>query len=134
MSRVSGSAANPKRHWSFPEAWRRADGPRRDRCVDVLDVDGGVAYEAKVGFKTLSPHIRDQVDRDVALLLDPSAGVQRVEWHFYPSAVTRDVGPSSSLMDYLGGIRPGGARAPRIPFYVHMPPTPASEDSTVGGR
>lgn len=76
-------------------------GARPGHIVDVFDPEEGVAYEAKVGFKTLTPLIRDQIDADVALLEDLASGVLRVEWHFYPSAVTKDWGPSISLMDYL---------------------------------
>lgn len=109
-------------------------GARPGHIVDVFDPEEGVAYEAKVGFKTLTPLIRDQIDADVALLEDLASGVLRVEWHFYPSAVTKDWGPSISLMDYLEGLRPGGGRAPRIPFYVHLPATPESQDGAVGDQ
>lgn len=108
----------------FPDVRTPGRGPHAYRRIAVYDPVRHVAYVSKVGYTSLNVHTGRQIDMDVGLLLDPDAGVRRVEWHFYGSSVTLEIGPSSPLMDYLDGIRPDGARAPRIPFYVHMAPTP----------
>ena len=60
------------------------------------------AYEAKTGYKLLTPAIRTQVLKDAG---------RDVEWHFYPSPATGLRGPSPELAELL--------RRSGVQWFVH---------------
>lgn len=82
-----------------------ASGPRR---LDVLTPQG-LAIESKVGRVSYTSSVRQQIQRDVELMNDPTSGVRAVEWHFRTSAVTGLGGPTGPLRAALNvagiGIR-----------------------------
>ncbi|NRQ55671.1 hypothetical protein, partial [Brevibacillus sp. HD1.4A] len=67
------------------------------RYVDVLK--DGIAYESKVGYKTLTAFNKKQVLKDVELL--KKGTVDSVEWHFFKSEITGKSGASQQLLDFL---------------------------------
>lgn len=80
------------------------------RYVDQLV--NGIANEGKTGYMSLTPKIRAQVIKDVALL--KSSQVQGVIWNFYRSPKTGKIGPSGPLGDFLN--------ANGIPYIIHLSP------------
>ena len=69
------------------------------RIVDAYNVDEGIIAEAKYGYKSLTPFIQQQIDKDVYLL--ESGIVTEVQWHFYLSSQTGAGGPSAPLLEEL---------------------------------
>ena len=67
------------------------------RIVD--DVTDDIAREAKTGYQALTSDIELQIAKDTELL--QSNQVKGVEWHFYTSPVTGEVGPSGPLSTAL---------------------------------
>lgn len=72
---------------------------RGRRLIDVLV--GSRAIEVKVGRVTNSSFARSQALKDAELVADPDGRVGSAEWHFYPSAVTGQVGPTPSFRAFL---------------------------------
>jgi filamentous hemagglutinin len=66
------------------------------RRLDILTLDE-LAIESKVGRTSLTPAVRQQVQRDVEPMNDPKSGVTSVEWHFSVSPVTGLKGPTAAL-------------------------------------
>lgn len=60
------------------------------RRVGVLD--GATAIESKVGRKSLTPAVRQELARDIKMMR--SGQVDAVEWHFSPSGTTGLGGPT----------------------------------------
>lgn len=59
----------------------------------------GIANESKVGYTSLTQHVRLQVLKDVELM--QTQRIQGATWHFFPSPVTGLGGPSQPLVDLL---------------------------------
>jgi hypothetical protein len=70
------------------------------RRVDVLD--GLTAIESKVGRTSLTPAIRQELARDVKMLRSGQVGA--VEWHFSPSQITGQSGPTGPLRQKLNNF------------------------------
>ncbi len=66
---------------------------------------GGVAHESKVGYRPLDDFTRGQILSDAHLIKNNS--IKGAHWHFYPSAITGQLGPSRPVLDLLDehGIR-----------------------------
>lgn len=64
---------------------------------------GSTAMEAKTGKTYLTNFIKSQIQKDVALRTDVKSGVEQVEWHFYKSPITGEIGPSEPLRAALNG-------------------------------
>lgn len=79
------------------------------RVVDVLA--DGIAYESKVGYKTLTAEIKSQINSDAYLI--KTGAIKGAHWDFYPSAHTHHVGTSPQLLDLL--------EENGITFTIHMP-------------
>ena len=67
------------------------------RVIDQL-VDG-VANESKVGYTCLTSQVRLQIAKDIELI--NTGAIDSSVWHFYPSPITGQVGPSSPLAQAL---------------------------------
>lgn len=59
----------------------------------------GVAHESKVGYRPLDDFTRRQILSDAHLMKNNS--IKGAHWHFYPSGVTGQFGPSGPLLDLL---------------------------------
>jgi hypothetical protein len=69
-------------------------GPR------IVDLDSmGIAYESKVGYKSLTKDIMLQIAKDAELVGNDT--YTKASWHFVPSPVTGKSGPSKPLADAL---------------------------------
>ena len=67
------------------------------RYIDQLA--DGIAYESKVGYRSLDLFTNKQVLKDMELLNDGI--VDAVEWHFFRSGNTGKIGPSKTLIEML---------------------------------
>lgn len=79
------------------------------RIVDVLA--DGVAHESKVGYKSLTPEVRHQIESDAYLVA--TGEIESAHWHFFASADTRKIGPSAEVVKLLNDHG--------IAFTIHMP-------------
>jgi RHS repeat-associated protein len=70
------------------------------RRIDIL-TPNGLAIESKVGRTSLTNEVRQQIQRDIELMNDPTSGVTRVEWHFTTSPSTGLRGPTGPLLQEL---------------------------------
>lgn len=71
-----------------------------NQTVRIIDAfAGGVAHESKVGYRTLDALTRRQILSDAHLI--QSESIKGAHWHFYPSGVTDQFGPSGPLLDLL---------------------------------
>ena len=76
-------------------------------CINVCNMTvrrfdafvGGVAHEAKVGYRPLDDFTRRQILSDAHLIKNNS--IKGAHWHFYPSDVTSQLGPSRQVLDLL---------------------------------
>ncbi len=73
--------------------------PLGRRDVDVFVPNTPTAIEVKTGKVSRTSHTMSQINNDVNLL--NSGTVQSVEWHFYPSPITGQVGPTGPLEQML---------------------------------
>ena len=55
----------------------------------------------------------DQIRRDVELLNDPFTEIERVEWHFFASDISRSIGANPLILEALDDAG--------IPYFVHLP-------------
>lgn len=81
------------------------------RIVDIYDEADRTATEVKIGKRNTAFALK-QVAKDRALLDDPSSGIEKIRWEFFPDADGR-VGPNEKLAAWL--------RENDIPFTVHLP-------------
>lgn len=81
------------------------------RIFDVV-VDN-VAHESKVGFNSLTPEVRAQINSDAYLI--KTGEIKGAHWHFYPSAHTNQLGATKPLLDLL--------EEKGIAFTIHAPTT-----------
>lgn len=80
---------------------------RTSECVEVCNravrrVDvfaDGIAHESKVGPVVLTESIRRQVESDAYLI--ETGQIEGAVWHFFPSAVSNQLGPSEPLLELL---------------------------------
>lgn len=78
-----------------------------DGCIDVCNrtvrrfdaLVGGVAHESKVGYRYLDDFTRRQIHTDGHLIKNGS--IKGAHWHFYPSDITSQMGPSAQVLDLL---------------------------------
>ncbi len=83
-----------------------------NKSVRIIDnLADGVAYESKVGFKTLNEQTRAQINSDAYLI--ETGKINGAHWDFYPSDHTGQVGASTPLLDLL--------EEKGITFTIHMP-------------
>jgi len=70
------------------------------------NVSRGTAIDEKSGRQSLSQSARDQIEKDIEVMDDPSNAVEMVEWHFLPNR-NGESGPTESLRSALrsAGIR-----------------------------
>lgn len=59
----------------------------------------GVAHESKVGYVSLQPSIRKQIESDAFLI--ESGEITKAHWHFYPSGKSHKMGPNRDVIDLL---------------------------------
>ncbi len=76
-----------------------------DTCV------GGVAHEAKVGFKALTEDIERQIRSDAHLIA--MGNLEGAHWHFFASSHTNKMGASKPLLDRLDEVG--------IKYTIHPP-------------
>lgn len=76
-----------------------ADGTPQDRVVDIWDEATKAATEVKVGSVSATKFVKNQVDKDLDLLL--SGKVSKVDWVFTTSGKTKKGGPTQGLVDYI---------------------------------
>jgi RHS repeat-associated protein len=69
------------------------------RFIDNLS--GNTAREAKVGRTCCSGPIRRQIQKDIELRSTPNSGINSIEWHFFRSGVTGEIGPTAPLRGVL---------------------------------
>ncbi|GGC05855.1 VWA domain-containing protein [Cellulomonas carbonis] len=81
----------------------------RGRYADVFV--NGIAHESKVGFVSYSRSIRNQIEKDAALVAN--GRISGAHWHFYASDVSSSIGADPRIIDLL--VQKG------IPFTVHAP-------------
>lgn len=87
-----------------------ASGGRRNyRIVDAWDPTELAARESKVGYQKVDDRILRQIEKDKALL--DADKFAKVEWHFFPSALSNKVGADKEIIDKLV--------ANNIPFFIH---------------
>lgn len=79
------------------------------RRIDVLA--DGVAHESKVGRVSLTAEIRKQIESDVHLI--QNGDIQEAHWHFFASDVTKKMGPTKPLLDFL--------EEKGIKYTIHLP-------------
>jgi RHS repeat-associated protein len=78
-----------------------------DRRVDGWypnEGPGGIAREAKAGKISLSEEIKSEIERDKLLMrrtLKGKKGKIRIEWHFFKSPITGEIGPNKVLRKKL---------------------------------
>lgn len=93
---------------------------RTEGCVDVCNpsnvrrldnVIDGVAHEAKVGFKYLTPEMERQIRSDAYLI--ETGALEGAHWHFLASAHTSKIGADDRVFDLLEEVS--------IQFTIHPP-------------
>ncbi|QXT61603.1 hypothetical protein [Tessaracoccus palaemonis] len=82
---------------------------RHVRRIDVLA--DGVAHESKVGYLSMSPGIRAQIESDACLIA--TGAIKSAHWHFFASAQSNTIGATKAIVELLD--KHG------IPFTIHMP-------------
>jgi len=99
-SNDSGAAGEAALNRLYPRGETQRTFPMRgrpDRRVDNYDPDAKIAREAKAGRMCLNDEIRSEIERDKLLMRRGIA----VEWHFFRSPTTGEIGPSNGLREEL---------------------------------
>ena len=99
-SNDSGKAGEAALNRLFPQGDTQTTFPMRgrpDRRVDNYDPTTNTAREAKAGRICLDSRIQSEIERDKLL---KRRGVN-VEWHFFRSPVTGEIGPTAQLRQEL---------------------------------
>jgi len=78
-----------------PQSFRTAD--EKLRKVDAYAKE--IAHEAKMGYVSLTKFVKEQIDKDIALIAEMK--IKGAEWHFFKSGKTGKIGPSKGLRTYL---------------------------------
>ncbi|MGJ7440504.1 hypothetical protein [Aquipuribacter sp. MA13-6] len=93
---------------------RRTPDAIEERTVVLPDDTlGHTIAEIKVGEVSARSRIRQQADRDAALVADVDELVGAAEWHFFISGTTGRGGPSRALIAHLQKLG--------VPYYIHLP-------------
>ena len=87
-------------------------GRRNYRIADAYDPVTRTALESKTGQQRLTDKLRQQIDRDAALVAD-SPEIDVVEWHFFASATSSRIADDPELFEYLTDKG--------IPYVIHLP-------------